>query len=501
MLINVINKKNLFFIKKKDKYLKKLDGVSVVINRKISSESIIAVGKLLYECGRVSIGVCRFFIEHPTLSIFLIQGTKGVFGMKNINALKWLPRVGRVGVGGTAGYEVASVKHQMGVHEILLETLKKDNVLGSVIESTKDMVDSNVKEQVAVAATSGLIAVSTGVVEPSVISTAMLMPYDAVKTVGKYGIMAAGTGGGLGGISLGITGLMLGSKYLAPDLFNKSMELPSKFIKKINELNIEKNIVEMRTESTGNMIEVLTDKIDINKSKLEVISEGFTQVIQSKKPIGIRCIFDDVIENYTVMEQAHINEMVNFKILPDKHPVEVILNDQNFIEKLLIKDHIIKNSDHFVSKEIVEVIFLSEEEVGKILQTNKNLFLNENQVLVQSKVINYIEQQLYENVETVVSTPTEIGYKNPVYETKLIPEEQSVEYVIKTPSEIETAGSNLNKMLKYSNELIKVYIDNYTLTEHLIIIGSVSLITYGCYKLIKKYWKNPEAVIDPSKTD
>jgi hypothetical protein len=449
MLINFINKKNLEF--KKDNYLKKLDGVSVVINRKISLQVIISVGKWLCEGARLSISVCRFFIEHPMLSVFLIQGTKGLFGIKNINVLKWISRVGKVGAGTTSGYEVASVKHQLGIHEILLESLKKDNLLGSVIESTKDIVDTNLKDQVVVAATSGLIAVSTGVVEPSVISTAMLMPYDAVKTVGKYGIMSAATGGGLGGVTLGLMGLSIGS-YLAPDLMSKTVSLPQKMFDKIISLNTIK-------------VETWYEKVSKGFQEIECV-ETFVKV---KKPVEIVVNRTEIQFPNVLIHEVIEQDACGSFIMINNNQVTNVFKDDNgniigFVEFVNTKKE--KSYNYYLFR-------FDKTEVGSY-HTVVDLITNTSKP--KEEVVTELVKKKIEIFDTVEKTK-------------------------RTPEEMSEYTNLVTKSYKYSSEMLKIYIDNYTLTEHLIIIGSVSLISYGIYRMIKNYWKSPESVIDPSKHD
>jgi hypothetical protein len=489
MLLHIINKTKFRIKKCYDINLKSIDGVSLVI-RKISFESLKAIRNMLFEVAILMIGVCIFFLSNPILSKLLISGVQEVFGIKKLNLIKWLPRFGRVGVGTTAGYLVASVKKQMGIHEILQESLSKDSILGSAIGSTMEIVSEDIKEKATVAATAGLIAVSTGSVEPALISNALYLPYKAIKSLGSTAVIEAGTGGGLGLISLGVTGFVLGSKYLAPELIEKSLSLPEKILKRLNELNSPsiKICSEIRSELTGKTIEIPTTIIDKNKSVLEVISVEIKENIPQLESSIV-----DVKKKYEIVDREFITNIISQKELQNNVPV--IIEQGNFGFKIKLPDVIVDKSDFFLTKQNYQLEIPNFATAKKILNGNENLpdALKENEVLV-----NVIKSSLTHKYQNMDETVTTMGYKNPVYKSEIIEEYQGVEYKSEKigPSEIEDAGSNLNKILKYSSEMCKVYIDNYTLTEHLIIIGSVSLISYGVYKLIKHYWKNPENVLN-----
>jgi hypothetical protein len=505
-MLHIINKNRFKYLKVLDNNLKTIDGVSFVIKRDISFNNLKKVSNILYKLATITIKMCSFFIANLTVSTVLVSGVKGLFGIKKFNLINWLPKFIRVVAGTTAGYEIRSIKNQLGLNEILQEFLRKDSILGSAIGSTIEIISEDITKKATVAATAGLIAVSTGVVEPSLISSAMYLPYKAIKNLGSTAVTlasgtglvkgigmttvtAAATGYGLGGISLGVIGFVLGSKYLAPELIEKSLSLPEKILKRSNELNTPsvKIVSEIRSELTGKYIEIPTKIIDESKSLLEVVG---IEVKKNNPQLYETNV--DVKKSYEILDKEFITTILSKRELENTVPVKI--EEGYFGFKIKSADVVVERSDFFIKNEKYELEVPPFEQVKKILNTNENLpnALNENEVLVN--VIKSTLIRKYKNTDEKIVT---MGYKNPVYKTELIEEYKGVEYQreVLGPSEIENSGNNLNKLLKYSSEMCKVYIDNYTLTEHLIIIGSVSLISYGVYKLIKHYWKNPENVV------
>lgn len=55
-------------------------------------------------------------------------------------------------------------------------------------------------------------------------------------------------------------------------------------------------------------------------------------------------------------------------------------------------------------------------------------------------------------------------------------------------SEMDECSNIFYKSYKYTHEMVSLYINHFTLVEHLVIIGSVTLVSIGLYKLIKNYF-------------
>jgi hypothetical protein len=417
---------------------------------------------LLFIIIRIIMGIFNFFLTSSFFSLVLILFI--LLRFKLTSLLIWLP------------------------------ILKKSNFVNKAV----NLIDKDT--------TPLLISLGTGSCDPAVLDLINTLPSNFIKNSRMLGMTLDGKSIGLATIGLGFTSFLLSSKYFTPDIIPKTFVLSSKFFEKVTELNSlpvykEVSILDFEAMSSNYNFFLNTRKL------LDTEITNTTQIYHTFQYLTKNQVYKD-LQNPSlvkVFEQGKSGDIVR----------EVIVQNERQWVKNTDCDlfyHSITKQKEFLESHVSDTVYIIKKTYVFPSLSEYRVNFNLKAIKVPDTNFGYIKPkgESSELLLKVVDEFTKINIK-PIYESynfkilykKVMVPDKTITMqikqiegpVIEVPVdlrdvEVQEKTNLFIKCYKYTTELFSVYINHYTLTEHLVIIGTVSLVSFGLYKLVKHYFTN-----------